>query len=139
MSFRLGRLRAPEWGLGLVSVALLVVLFALHWYRGLTGWQCLTALGPFTAVVAALGIALWILQAVSWAPALPVSLTIVELSLGLVLVIWLVVRFAITPPQAGGWVGLALAVGLVLAAYLSLRVDGVDDADAPQSIETLSP
>lgn len=137
MSFRPARLRPPEWGLGVVSVALLVVLFALRWYRDGNGWQSVTVLGPFTAVVAALGIAIWVLQATQGAPALPVALVVVELALGLVLVLALVIRVLIDPPKLGGYVGLALAVLVVVAAYASLRRDGVADADAPQWIETL--
>jgi len=120
-----------------VSVALLVVLFGLRWYAGGNGWQSLTVLGPLTAVVAALGIVVWGLQATQGAPALPVALVIVELALGLILVLGLIVRVLIDPPKAGGYVGLALAVLVVLAAYASLRRDGVADADGPQWIETL--
>src|SRR5215475_2974382 len=106
MSFRLARLRPPEWALGVVSVALLVVLFGLHWYGGDNGWQSLTVLGPLTAVVAALGIAVWVLQATQSAPALPVALVVVELTLGLILVIGLIVRVAIGSPKLGGYLGL---------------------------------
>jgi hypothetical protein len=118
-------------------VALLAVVFAVHWYAGTNGWQCLTVLGPFAAVVAALGIAAWLLQATQGAPALPVAAVVVELALGLILVISLIIRFVSDPPRLGGYVGLGLAILVVSAAYASLRRDGVDDADAPKWIETL--
>jgi hypothetical protein len=137
MSFRIARLRAPEWALGIASAALLVVLFALDWYAGANGWQSLTVLGPLTAVVAVLGLAVWVLQATQSAPALPIVLTVVELAVGLILVIALIVRVAVDPPKLGAYLGLALALLVVLAAYASLRRDGVADADAPQPIETL--
>jgi hypothetical protein len=138
MSFRADRLRASEWALGIASAALLVVLFALHWYGGDNGWQTLTVLGPLTAVVAVLGLASWALQATRSAPALPVALVVIELALGLILVVGLVVHVLIDTPKAGAYLGLALAVCVVLAAFASLRQDGVADADAPQWIETLS-
>jgi hypothetical protein len=119
-----------------VSLALLVVLFALDWYGRASGWQSLTVLGPLTAVVAGLGVVLWWLQAISRAPALPVSLMVVELAVGLVLAIALIIRIAIDPPAAGGYFGLALAILVCAAAYLSLRVDGIAEADAPRSVET---
>ena len=136
MRFRLDRLRAPEWALGVVSLALLVVLFTLDWYGRASGWQSLTVLGPLTAVVAGLGVVLWWLQATSRAPALPVSLMGVELAVGLVLALALIIRIAIDPPAAGGYFGLALAILVCAAAYLSLRVDGIAEADAPRSVET---
>lgn len=139
MRFRLDRLRAPEWALGAVSAALLAVLFALDWYGRASGWQALDVLGPYTAIVAAFGVALWVLQATSRAPALPVSLMAVQLALGMVLVVGLIIRIAIDPPRLGGYLGLALAVLVCAAAYMSLRVDGIAEADAPQFIETLSP
>jgi len=136
MSFHAARLRAPEWALGIASLALLVVLFALHWYGGANGWQSLTVLGPLTALVAVLGLAVWALQATQSAPALPVVLVVVELALGLILVVALIVRVAIDPPKLGAYLGLVLAVLVELAAYASLRHDGVAEADAPRRIET---
>jgi hypothetical protein len=168
MSFRLARVRSPEWALGVVSVALLVVLFGLRWYgyrddvapglRGLddqvgaNGWESLTVLGPLTAVVAVLGLAIWVAQATRGAPALPVALVVVELALALILVVGLIVRVLIDPPsvtlpgsgagnaiepELGAYLGLALAILAALAAYASLRLDGVAEADGPQWIETL--
>jgi uncharacterized membrane protein YphA (DoxX/SURF4 family) len=137
MRFRRDRLRAPEWALGVVSLALLVVVFVLDWYYRSSGWQSLDVLGPLAAVVAALGVVLLGLQATSRAPAVPVTLTVVELAIGLVLVLGLIIRFAIDSPLAGGWVGLALAALLCACAYWSLRVDGIAEADAPRSIEML--
>jgi len=137
MSFRVARLRPPEWALGAASVALLVVLFALHWYGNSNGWQSLTVLGPLTALVAAVGIAVWALQATQPAPGLPVTATVVAQALGLILVLGLVIRVAIDPPALGGYLGLGLAILVTLAAYASLRLDGVADRDAPQWIETV--
>lgn len=145
MGVRAARLRAPEWALGLVSVALMVVLFGLRWYRHggveTNGWGGLTVLGPLTAVAAALGIAIWVLQATRSAPALPVALVLVDLALGLILAVGLMVRVLIDPPSVamlGAYLGLALAVLSVLAAYASLRRDGVAEGDAPQWVETLA-
>lgn len=119
-------------------MALLVVVFALHWYGGANGWQSLTVLGPLAAVVAALGIAAWLLQATQRAPALPVTVAVAELALGVILVIGVIVRVVADPPRLGGYLGLVLAVLVVLAAYASLRRDGVADADEPKWIEMLS-
>jgi hypothetical protein len=78
-----------------------------------------------------------VLQGTRRAPALPVTLVVIELALGLILVIALIVRVVIDPPKLGAYLGLALSVLLALAAYASLRRDGIADMDAPQWIETL--
>jgi hypothetical protein len=137
VSFHPARLRPPEWALGGTSLALLVAVFALHWYGGANGWQSLTVLGPFAALVGVLGIAAWLLQASQGAPALPVTAAVVELALGIILVIGLIIRVVTDPPRLGGYLGLVLAFLVALAAYASLRRDGVADADAPKWIETL--
>jgi hypothetical protein len=95
-------------------------------------------LGPLAALVGVLGIAAWLLQASQGAPALPVTAAVVELALGMILVIGLIIRVVTDPPGLGGYLGLVLAFLVVLAAYASLRRDGVADADAPKWIETLS-
>jgi hypothetical protein len=161
---KLGRVRPEEWLLGVFSLALLVVLFGSAWYRmgaagpllrfyyrDVNGWQALSILGPLTLVVALGGIAVVVLQAVCRAPALPVCATAVEMSLAFVVTVGLIVRVLIARPalrfdgpfksvvhvRFGGYAGLALAVAVLVGAYLSLRSDGVAAADAPQQIETL--
>jgi hypothetical protein len=62
---------------------------------------------------------------------------VVELALGTILVISLIIRVIIDPPRLGGYLGLVLAFLVAFAAYVSLRRDGVADADAPKWIETL--
>jgi hypothetical protein len=159
----LGRVRPEEWLVGVFSLALLVVLFGSAWYRvgpagplvtfhyrDVNGWQALSILGPLALVVALGGVVVVVLQAVCRAPALPVCATAVELFLAFVLTVGLIIRVLIAHPalsyspfksvvhvRFGGYAGLALAVAVLLGAYLSLRSDGVAAADAPQQIETL--
>jgi hypothetical protein len=127
------RVRAGEGQVGIASVALLVVLFALPWYRvtvgrasffgpGMdrTGWQSLSILGPLCLVVGVVGVGVLVLQAACRAPALPVSATVIETAISLALTIGLLVRvFIAEPPFTVAHVG-----GVVLfSGHLDGRVE----------------
>ena len=152
MRFRPSRLTSGEWLLGIASAALIADVFALPWFRyaggHADGWQSLSALSPFTLIVAALGVTVWWLSATQRAPALPASLTPILLALSLALIVWLLVRVFLDVPgvgpagasvsrDAGAYVAVGLALSLFAGAYRSLRREGVADADAVTFIETL--
>ena len=107
----LRRVRPEEWLVGVLSLALLAVLFGPAWYRvaaygiagplhyrDLTGWQSLSIVGPLALVVAVGGVALVVVQAARAAPALPVSASGVEAVLAFVLTLGLVFRVLIDQP-----------------------------------------
>ncbi len=166
MNFRASRLKLGDWLLGLSSLALLIVLFAFPWFAvsgnfakvaaaggaivSANGWQTFTVIGPLTVLVALLGIAAWTLQATSARPAPAVLTTIVLAPFSLLLLIWLILRVLIFPPQLqvgvgatgnvlvgkpAAYVAIVLSLLLVVGVWLSLRRDAVDPADAPQQIE----
>ncbi len=157
---RLSRVRASEWGIGIESAALLVILFGAPWFRGAlgpgwysypvlrlpthTGWQSLQILGPLTLVVGVLGIGVWWLQATRRSPALPVVATAIETLLALALSVGLMIRVLIDHPAGivgvryGAYAGLVLALCVFTGCYRSLRVDGISLQDAPQQIELVS-
>ncbi len=117
-----------------------------------TGWSALLVLGPIALVAGLLGVWLWWVQATRSAPALPVALTLVEFGLAGALLIAFVVRVVFSPPNVlipgapgvnsidslfGAYAGLFLTVLITAGCYVSLRVDGIAAADAPQDIEVL--
>ena len=161
MRFEIGRLRGGEWIVGGASVALLIALFALPWFGlkaafaptrstlgGATNYDGYTTFPVirwliFLVVVA--GLATWWFQATRRAPALPVSMTVVTVTLGTLLLLSLIYRVLIHPPQLGiytemkygAYAGLILAAVVLVGTYLSLREDGIREADGPGKIETL--
>jgi len=145
---KLSRVRAPEWVIGVASAAMLVVLFATPWYGydhrvHESGWQALAILGPFALLVGVLGVAVPLLQATRRAPALPVSATAFELLFSLLLSIALVVRVLIAHPggaidaRYGAYLGLGLAVAVLVGCYGSLRTDGIAPEDGSEEIEVV--
>jgi hypothetical protein len=155
------RLRFDEWLIGAASLVLLISLFALTWFgirsqlavnaaalggvqTSYSGWDSFT-IGQYVILVTALvGLAAWYFQASRRAPALSVSLTVILNPLGLISSLLILHRVVISKPgptdlislRAGAIVGLISAVTLTVAAYRSLRHDGIREIDGPQEIET---
>jgi hypothetical protein len=117
-----------------------------------TGAQAHHLIGPFAIICALLGLAVWGTQAMSRGPALPLALTAIASVLSIILVVCLLVRVVFDPPailvlgapgvntiktDVAAVVGLFLAVLMFTGAWLSLRKDGIAEADAPRRIETL--
>jgi hypothetical protein len=77
------------------------------------------------------------------APALPVTASVVLSVLGLVVVLALIWRVLIDPPGSplderyGAYVSLVAAVAMLYGDFLSLREEGLADADARTDIETV--
>ncbi|HEX4283108.1 MAG TPA: hypothetical protein VHZ27_20225, partial [Solirubrobacteraceae bacterium] len=82
------------------------------------------------------------IQATRRAPALPVTMSLVVMLLGIVTVVALIIRVLIDPPpneQAGAYLGLLSAIGIMVGGYLSLRQEGVARRDAPANIPIVRP
>jgi ABC-type Na+ efflux pump permease subunit len=148
MDFDPSRLRRGEWLAGASAVLLAIFLVGGKWYggartgRSLTGWQTLTDLRwlLLATVVAAAGLVF--IQATRRAPALPVTMSLVVMLLGIVTVVALIVRVLIDPPthqQAGAYLALLTAIGVALGGYFSLRQEGIARQDAPASIPIVRP
>jgi hypothetical protein len=97
VSFRLSRLRAGEWLIGVASLALLVILFVVPWFglpatyahaaaslgaaSSFSGWESLTVIRWLILVLGLGGLLCWYLQARCLAPALPVCAVVLETAL----------------------------------------------------------
>jgi hypothetical protein len=155
---RVGRLGAGEFIAGLSGGALLVFLFALHWYGvsgtfartlalGLhartswTGWQGLTYVRWLLLVTSLVALALAYFQAVERAPAIPVALAAITTVLGGLSALALIARVIDTPGnhldrRVGVYLGLAAAIGIAYGGFASLRREGGPDPGALE-IETV--
>ena len=154
MTFRLSRLRAGEWLIGGASLVLLVILFVVPWFglpapyahaaaslgaaSSFSGWESLSVLRWLIVLLGLGGLLCWYLQGRCVAPALPVSAVVLETALSIVVVAGLYYRVIIAGPvvpvahdDPAAFVGLALAVGVMVGGYLSLRED---QAPAPGSV-----
>ena len=153
-----GRLRRGELIAGASGAALLVFLFALHWYGvsgtfgrtlalGLhartswTGWQGLTYVRWLLLVTALVALGLAYFQAVERAPAIPVTLAVMTTVLGGLSALALIARVIDTPGnhlgrRAGVYLALAAAIGIAYGGFASLREEsGADPAEL--EIETV--
>jgi hypothetical protein len=166
IGFQLDRLRLGEWLIGLSAIALLIDLVAAPWYSLRSTFRTTSAelgsatsasglgadhlLGSLAILCGVCGIATWCLQVTQRAPALPVCLTVITSLLTLVLSIGLLIRVVFDPPHAlllgvpgadktdlGAVLGMLLAWALCVAAWISLRTDGIAAGDTPRRIETL--
>lgn len=153
MSLEPRRLRKGEVIVGVGAVVLLVSLFALDWYGpssersaarpSLTGWSGLTTLRWLILVTAACGLALTALQVARRAPAVPVSLSVIVVVLGLLSTLALIYRVPINAPgtdvdqKVGAYVGLISAAAFTCGGWLSLREEGILVEDGPAEIETV--
>ncbi|HEV3390734.1 MAG TPA: hypothetical protein VG057_17060 [Solirubrobacteraceae bacterium] len=149
MDFDASRLRRGEWLAGASAVLLAIFLVGGKWYDGagrtggsLTGWQALTDLRWLLLVTIVAAVGLLFTQATHRAPALPVTMSLVVMLLGIATVVALIVRVLIDPPpnvQAGAYLGLLSAIGIMVGGYLSLRQEGVARRDAPANIPIVRP
>jgi hypothetical protein len=142
---RLDRLRWPEWLIATSGVLLLVAILALPWYRGshgsLNGWHGMTHLRWVLVVTVALALITALAQATQRSPAIPVTLTVFTGFAGAASAVVLILRVLADPPggsrQAGGFVALIAALGILYASWQSLRTDGVAEADGPGEIPVI--
>lgn len=142
MDFRAARLRAGEMIAGLSALALLILMLTVHWYGSRTGWQSLAHLRWLALLTIACALALTWFQATRPAPAIPSTISIFVIVIGLAAVIWLAYRVIVSPPahqHVGAVLGLICAAGIVVGAFASLRQEGIDSADEPTNVPTVSP
>jgi hypothetical protein len=117
-----------------------------------TGIQAHHVLGALAILCGVLGIGTWCLQVTQRAPALPVCMTVITALVTLVLSVALLIRVVFDPPHVlvlgatgvntnqtdvGAVLGVVFAWLVLIGAWISLRTDGIPDADAPRRIETL--
>jgi hypothetical protein len=138
----LRRLRAGELLSTAACVLMLISLFALRWYArpDRDGWQGATHARWLLLVAIAVGLATVIAQILYRAPAIPASLDVVAVYIALLTVLWLLYRVAINPgsgQQAGAWLELLGAVGLLAGVFVSLRQEGILERDGPGEIPVI--
>ena len=126
------RLRRGEIIATLSAVVLAVLMFLVPWeslaipggrHTGADAWTSFPTLRWLIAVVAALGLLLGYLQVTRQAPALPVALDTVLITLSALATVVLLIRLLTGDgtPQAGGFTGLAATAALSAGAFMSLR------------------
>ncbi len=132
--------RLLRWGDVLAftaGIALLVVL-ALEWYDGDSGWSGLPVLRFFLALVALSGIALGIVAALERTVSLPVAAAVFATPLALLATLTLVIR---TPFELGGgigagaWLGLLCAFAIFVGAFRSMKDEGTHTPQARAQTE----
>jgi hypothetical protein len=139
-------------------VLLLVFMVALHWYgvktpRGwnaatlgvptsFTGWDALSHLRWLVVITVVSALALAYFQAAQRAPAIPACLSVIVTVLAIVTFVVLAYRVVIDVPgsgdlhqEAGAWLGLLSALGIVYGGYASMRKEGISPRDAPGEVE----
>lgn len=125
----LRRLRPAEL-LALAAGLLLAAAMFLPWYEfagvQLDAWNALTVTEIPAALAALLALALVAATALQRSPALPVALAVWTSAVATVAVAVMIVRVAVPPSGASGrcyglWLALAGSVGVLIAAWLSMR------------------
>ena len=111
------------------ALALLIILFALHWLRsaGVTrdGWSAVPVLRWVIVGSALSALALTVAQATARGPALPVSLSVIATVLSALTAVLLIIRLLTTGAalQLGAYLGLLAAIGMTYGAFASLRAE----------------
>jgi hypothetical protein len=149
MEFDPSRLRRGELLAGASAVLLAIFLAGGKWYGAgsgnggsQTGWQALTDLRWLLLITIVAAVALVIFQATRRAPAIPVTMSLIVMLLGIVTVLALIYRVLIDPPphqEAGAYLGLLSAIGIMVGGYLSLRQEGVAARDNIAEIPIVRP
>jgi hypothetical protein len=134
---------------GASAVLLAIFMVGGKWYGtgsgssgSQTGWQALTDLRWLLLVTIVAAAGLVFAQAARRAPAIPVTMSLVVMLLGIVSVVALIYRVLISPPpheEAGAYLGLLWAFGIALGGYFSLRQEGIAVRDAPRDIPIVRP
>jgi hypothetical protein len=149
MDFDPSRLRRGEMLAGASAVLLVIFLVGGKWYGSgggnggsVTGWHALTDLRWLLLVTVLAAVGLVFVQAASRAPAIPVTMSLVVMLLGIVSAVALIYRVLISPPaheEAGAYLGLLSALGIACGGYLSLRQEGVARQDNRTDIPIVRP
>jgi hypothetical protein len=124
----LRRLRAGEWLAAVGGLALLVAL-ALPWYdigpETASGFEAFTVIDVLLVLLALLALSLPFLQATRDSPALPVGAAVLTAASGIIGILLVLFRLIDDPFRGsslavGAWIGLAAAVAIEAAGWLSL-------------------
>jgi hypothetical protein len=135
----LRRLRTGEIALAAAGLALMVSLF-LPWYEtsagaggSLSGWEALGVIDVVLALVAACAVSVTIATAVMRVAAVPIALEALATLMGLLGLLLVVIRVLDLPDGAGGrdaglWLALAGAAGILVSAAVSMRDERLSPA-----------
>ncbi len=126
------RLRRGEIIAALSAVVLLALMFLVPWisfqnpgggHSSADAWTSFPTLRWPLLVIAVLGLALGYLQAARPAPAMPVALDVVLVTLAAITTVLLLIRLITGDgsPEVGGWLGLAASAALTAGTFMSLR------------------
>jgi hypothetical protein len=146
---RLSRLRRGEIIAALSAAALAALVFLVPWesfanpgggHAGADAWTSFPTLRWLILVVAALGLALGYLQAAREAPAVPVTLDVILVSLAALTTLLLLIRLLVGDgsPQVGAFACLAATAALTAGAFMSLRQEDGWEPGPDHPIETIA-
>lgn len=158
MNFEPSRIRRGEVILSAGAIVLLALIFTVPWYglsgaakqstealghsTTLTGWHALTTLRWVMLVTIVCALSVTFFQATRDAPALPTSMGVFALLLGVITLLLLIYR-VINPPgdvwqvRLGAFLGLAAALVLSYGAFRSLRDEAPAEPPSPGAIPTV--
>jgi cytochrome bd-type quinol oxidase subunit 2 len=149
MEFDPSRLRRGEMLAGASAVLLAIFMVGGTWYGTGTGssgsrsgWQALTDLRWLLLATILAAVALVLVQATRRAPAIPVTMSLIVMLLGMVTVVALIYRVLINAApheEAAAYLGLLWALGIAFGGYFSLREEGVARRDERRDIPIVSP
>jgi carbon starvation protein CstA len=150
----LSRLRPGELIAAAGGVALLVVLF-LDWYAaggaggisvGLSAWQAFGVTDVLLALVALVAIALAVITAARRSPALPVALSVITASLGILATLLVLYRLLNQPgpnefvaAELGVYLGLLCALAIAAGGWRSMRDETWEGAPVPTEVRPTPP
>jgi hypothetical protein len=121
----LRRLRAGEWLAAAGGAALLASLLVV-WYDDRTGFEALAVIDIPLVLLAALGIALGVLQATQDSPAKPVGAAVLSVTFGAIGVLIVLVKLVVPgDPALGVFLALASTVAITAGGWLSLAAERV--------------
>ena len=125
----LRRLRLGE-RLALAGGVLLVVSLFTPWYDDVSGFEALSVIDILLVLVAAVGIALAVLQATQTTPALPVAFGVLSVTIGAIGVLLVLFRLIDSPgdvggPASGAWLGLVAAVAIAVGGWRAIANEHV--------------
>jgi hypothetical protein len=145
---QLSRLRRGEIIATVSAVVLVVLMFAVPWvsfaspgggHTTANAWTSFPTLRWLLLVTAALGLLAAYLQAARSAPALPVALDMVLVTLAAITTLVLLIRLLTGSgsPEVGGWLGLVATAGLTAGAFKALRVEEGWEPGPEHPVETI--
>ncbi len=146
---QLSRLRRGEIIAVVSAVVLVVLMFLVPWFRfanpggghtSANGWTSLPTLRWLLLVTAAAGLLLGYLQASRAAPALPVSVDVIVVTLSAVITLVLLIRVLTGDgsPLIGAFAGLAAIAVQTAGAFMALRQEGGWAPDPHHPVETIA-